>query len=90
MVSSSEAFAKFSIWKNLRTSLSVTVIERGKPEDALSGRIEALDPDAPLVGMIVEGKYLQFDVAEAVFSIEARRVVVARDDMEWLIFEEES
>jgi hypothetical protein len=89
MASSSEAFEKFSTWKNLRTSLSVTVIERGKPEDTFSGRIDALDPDAPLVGMIAGGKYLQFDVGDAVFSIESCRVVVTRDDAEWLIFEEQ-
>ncbi|MGD0096635.1 MAG: hypothetical protein ABSB60_09070 [Terracidiphilus sp.] len=89
MASSSEAFAKFSTWKNLRTSLRVTVIDRGKPEDILSGRIDALDPDAPLVGMISGGMYVQFPVAGAVFSVEPDRVVVSRDDLEWLIFEED-
>jgi len=89
MASSSEAFAKLSTWKNLRTSLRVTVIDRGKPEDILSGRIDALDPDAPLVGMISGGMYVQFPVAGAVFSVEPDRVVVSRDDLEWLIFEED-
>lgn len=87
MASSSEAFEKFSTWKNLSTSLSVTVIDRGKPEESLSGHIDALDPDASLVGMIVGNRYLQFVVADAVFSVEPDRVVVSRDDSEWLIFE---
>jgi hypothetical protein len=90
MVSSSEAFAKFSTWKNDKTSLRVTVIERGQPEDVFSGRIDTLDPDASLVGICVGVKqYGTFDVADAVFSIEPDRVVVERDDLEWLIFEEE-
>ncbi len=71
MVSSSEAFAKFSTWKNLKTSLRVTVIERGKPEDVFSARIDALDPDASQVGICVGVKqYATFDVGEAAFSVE--------------------
>lgn len=90
MVSFSEAFAKFSTWKNDKTSLRVTVIERDQPEDVFSGRIDTLDPNALLVGICVGVKqYGTFDVTDAVFSIEPNRVVVERDDLEWLIFEEE-
>ncbi len=90
MVSSSEAFAKFSIWKNLKTSLNVTVIERGQPEDVYSGRVDTVDPDASLVGICVGIKeYRTFDVGKAVFSLEPDRLVVERDEVEWLIFEVE-
>jgi hypothetical protein len=90
MVSASEAFSKFSIWKNDRTSLRVTVIERDQPEDVFSGRIDTFDPDALLIGICVGVKqYGTFDVTGATFSVEPDRVVVERDDLEWLIFEKE-
>ncbi len=89
MASSSEAFAKFSTWKNRKTSLSVTVIESGKSADTFSGCIDAIDPDALQVGICVGAKqYVTFDVEDAVFSIEPVRLVAERDDLEWLIFEE--
>jgi hypothetical protein len=70
--------------------LRVTVIERGKPEDVFSAHIDGIDPDASLVGICVGVKqYASFDVGAAVFSVEPARMVVARDDVEWLIFEEE-
>lgn len=90
MSSSSETFERFSRWKNSRTSLKVTVIERGQPEDVYSGRIDATDSDAEFVGICIGVKsYRTFEVTGSVFSIESDRVVVARDDVEWLIFEEE-
>jgi hypothetical protein len=91
MASSSDAFEKFSTWKNDKAWLKVTVIERGQPEDVLSLRIFRLDEDLSLVN--VRGKtphsFGQFDVTGAEFSWEPGRMVVSRDDMEWLIFEEE-
>ena len=90
MASSSETFERFSKWKNSRTPLKVTVIERGQPEDTYSGRIDTTDSVAGLVGICIGVKsYRTFDVGDAVFSIEPDRVVVARDDVEWLVFEEE-
>jgi hypothetical protein len=92
MISSSEAFEKFSIWNTRRTSLKVTVIERGKPEDVYLAWIDALDEDASQVGIKVTGAsgFGVFDVGQAEFSWELGRLVASRDDAEWLIFEEDS
>jgi hypothetical protein len=89
MASSSEAFEKFETWKNARTWLNVTVIERGKPEDKLFVRIIGTDEEANLVGIVGEvmHSFSQFDVGQADFSVEPGRIVVSRDDLEWLIFE---
>jgi hypothetical protein len=90
MASSSEAFAKFLIWKNLDMPLKVTMIERDESEIALCGRIDALDEGASQIGIISpEREFGVFDVEEAEFFIESGRVVVSRDDVEWLIFESE-
>lgn len=90
MASSSEAFEKFSHWKQDKTWLNVTVIERGKPEDKLYVRIGGVDEDALLIGIV--GKKMHswsnLDVEDAEFSVEPGRIVVSRDDVEWLIFEE--
>lgn len=90
MASLSEAFVKLSEWNNRKTWLNVTVIERGKPEDKLYVRIGAVDEEASLIGVV--GKkmhsWANFDVGEAEFSIESARLVVSREDLEWLIFEE--
>jgi hypothetical protein len=90
MASSSEAFEKLSAWKNSKTWLNVTVIERGKPEQNLYVRIGAVDEEAALIGVVGEKmhSWSNFDVGEAEFSIEPRRLVVSREDVEWLIFEE--
>ena len=90
MASSSEAFARFSIWKNLDTPLKVTMIERDEPEIVLCGRIDALDEGASQIGIISSDRQFgAFDVDEAKFFIERGRVVVSRNDAEWLIFEPE-
>jgi hypothetical protein len=41
------------------------------------------------VGIVGEAmhSFWQFDVGQAEFSVETERVVVSRDDLEWLIFE---
>ena len=69
----------------------MTVIERGKPEDVYSARIDALDEDASQVGIKVIGekRFGCFDVGEAEFSWEPGRLVASREDVEWLIFEEQ-
>ncbi len=90
MASSSEAFARFEMWKNLSTPLRVTIIERGEPEVVLSGRIDVIDEDALQVGLIgSDRRFGTFDVGEAEFSIEDARIVVSRENVEWLIFETE-
>jgi len=91
MLSSSEAFEKFSIWKNSKIWLNVTVIERGQPEDVLPLRIIRLDEESSLVNVIgrVAHTFGLFDVTGAEFSWEPGRMVVSREDVEWLIFEEE-
>jgi hypothetical protein len=90
MASSSDAFAKLSQWKSLKTWLNVTVIERGQPEDKLYVRIAAVDEEASLIGVV--GKKMHswgnFDIGESEFSIESASLIVSRDDLEWLIFEE--
>jgi hypothetical protein len=89
MASSSEAFERLLIWKNARTWLNVTVIERGSPEHKLYARVVGVDEGASLVGLVGEvmHSFWQFDIGDAEFSIEADRLVVSRDDLEWLIFE---
>jgi hypothetical protein len=91
MASSSEAFEKFSKWKNRKTSLRVTMIERGETEVVFRVVIDALDEDASQVGILApdERKYGMFDIGESAFFIEPGRVVVSREDVEWLIFEED-
>ena len=90
MASSSEALERFSIWKQRKTPLTVTVIERGQPEDVHSAIIDAIDPTASQVGICLPETrtFAVFDVGEAEFSIESDRLVASRDDVEWLIFEE--
>ena len=90
MASSSEAFAKFSIWKNLDTPLKVTMIERDESEIVLFGRIDALDDATSHIGIISpDRQFGEFDVERAEFSVERGRVVASRNDAEWLIFESE-
>ena len=90
MASSSEAFEKFSIWKNSKRPLRVTVIEHGKTSDVFDARIDALDPEASIVGICFDETrtFTQFDVGGAEFSIEESRVVATRNESDWLIFEE--
>lgn len=54
-------------------------------------RICGLDEDKSLVGVVGDTPHSfgQFDVTGAEFSWEPGRMVVSRDDVEWLIFEEE-
>ena len=91
MASSSEAFAKFSQWKNDRSWLKVTEIVGGQTKGTFSSaRIVAFDPEAELVSISLEETrmYANFDVEDSVFSIEPSRVVVTRAESDWLIFEE--
>jgi hypothetical protein len=90
MASSSEAFEKFSQWKKDKTWLNVTVIERGKTAEQLFVRIGGVDEEASLVG--ITGKAMHswsnLDVGGAEFSVEPRKVVASRNDLDWLVFEE--
>jgi hypothetical protein len=58
-------------------------------EHQLFVRIFGVDEEAKLVGIVgkVMHSFGQFDVGQAEFSVEADRMVVSRDDLEWLIFE---
>ena len=70
--------------------MKVTIIERGKSEVIVFGRIDALSEDELQVGIISpERRFGWFDVDDADFSIEPGRIVVSRSDAEWLIFESE-
>ena len=90
MASSSEAFEKFRTWRKSRTWLNVYVIERGQPEAVYSLRVCGLDEAESLVELKDDTpfSFAQFDVSEAEFSLEPCRMVVSREDVEWLIFEE--
>ena len=90
MASSSEAFSRFSTWKNLDTPLKVTIIERGQSEVVVSARIDGLDESESQVGIIsIDREFGWLDVGGAEFSIEPGRVVASRNDADWLIFESE-
>jgi len=91
MASSSEAFEKFSTWEKLKTPLKVTVIVDGRVNEVISGLLFAADAEASLVGIGVTSNrsFAKFDVEDAIFSVEERRVVATRNESDWLIFEEE-
>lgn len=80
MALSKEAFEKFASWKILKTSLRVTVIEKGKTSSVLTGVIDAIDPVASQVGLALGTKIYAdpFDIEDSVFSIEHKRVTVTR------------
>jgi hypothetical protein len=64
------------------------MIERDESEIVLSGRIDTIDEDESMVGIIgLDRRFGAFEVDEAEFCIEDERVVVSREDAEWLIFE---
>jgi hypothetical protein len=91
MASSSEAFEKFEMWKNSKTSLKVTMIVDGKPADVLMGRIFHVDSETSLVGIsnpLVMHSFARLDVEDADFSIEESRLVATRNESDWIIFEE--
>jgi len=93
MASSSEAFEKFEMWKNSKTSLKVTMIVDGKPGDVLMGRIFHAESETSLVGLsnpLVMHSFARFDVEDAEFSIEDSRLVATRNESDWIIFEEVS
>lgn len=91
MASSSEAFEKFEMWRNSKTSLKVTVIVGGKTTEVLMGRIFCADSDASQIGLLnplVMHSSVAFDVEDASFSIEESRLVATRNESDWIIFEE--
>lgn len=91
MASASEAFKKFSIWEKLKTPLKVTVMTNGRVEDIFSALIFGSDPDAGLVGIGIPAtrSIARFDVEDATFSVEEKRVVATRNESDWLVFEED-
>ena len=89
MASSSEAFARFSTWKKDKTSLRVNVIVNGETTDVLKGSIFAVDPEASQVGIVLGMQNFRgLDVGGADFTVESTRVVVTRNELDWLVFEE--
>jgi hypothetical protein len=91
MASSSEAFAKFEIWKNSKTSLKVTLIVGGNTTDVLMGRLFFVDSDAGTIGIsnpLVMHSFAQLDVEDAEFSVEDSRLVATRNESDWIVFEE--
>lgn len=90
MASSSEAFGRFSMWNQARRSLKVTVVVNGKTEDVLFGMIAGLDAEFGLVGLAISDtrSFVRFNVEEAEFSLEPKRLTATRNESDWLIFEE--
>jgi hypothetical protein len=52
MVSSSEAFDRFWMWKNTRTLLNVTLWEKGKAPVEFLGAVSFPDEDSLVVGFL--------------------------------------
>lgn len=89
MASSSEAFKKFSIWKNRKTSLRVTVIVEGTVEDVVVCEIFGVDEEASQVGIVRDKHWSRaIDVEGATFSVEPTRVTATRNESDWIVFEE--
>jgi hypothetical protein len=90
MTSSSEAFSKFSMWKNLKSPLRVTVIVNGKTTELLLVRVYAIDDELSIVGTVGSAmhSFSDFDVEDSVFSVEPKRVVATRNESDWIVFEE--
>lgn len=90
MASSSEAFAKFRIWKNSNTVLKVTVVTKGGKPDILRGWIFSVDEPNFLVGFALKDRSLRtFDVSDADFRVGSRIVEAERgeDGEDFLVFE---
>jgi hypothetical protein len=90
MASSSETFAKLDTWRKSNTPLKVTVIVGGKTTDVLTARIGGMDPDAGLVALAFDEtrSFKSLDIEDAEYSVEQSRVVVTRNESDWLVFEE--
>ncbi len=89
MASASEIFERFSAWKNCKTLLKVTVIERDEPSREFVGHIDAVSEEDSFIGFCFDFKeYVNFEVPDAEFSLEQGRIVASRRDSEWLVFEE--
>jgi hypothetical protein len=75
MASSSEAFAKFSKWKNSSTSLKVM---KGEKSKILYGRIWASDPTVSIVGFFETASDLltELGFVGATFRVGRRSVEV--------------
>ena len=70
--------------------MKVTLIVGGKTTDVLFVRIAAIDPEAGLVGLST-GKMHEFprlDIEDSEYSVEPSRLVVTRNESDWLTFEE--
>jgi hypothetical protein len=88
MASSSEAFAKFSIWRSRKTPLKVTCIVGGKTDAVLEGWIMAIDPDAELLSVTTGmHRWQLFNVEGSTFSVEDSMVVATLGESDWLVFE---
>jgi hypothetical protein len=91
MASSSEAFEKFWIWKNLKTSVRVTVIVGGQVEDIVLCKVFGVDKEASQVGISTGRDWARaIDLEEAEIFVEPGRVVATRNDSDWIVFEEVS
>jgi hypothetical protein len=89
MASSREAFLKFSMWKNSKTLLRLTVYERGT-EDHFTGSIYHVDELEFVVGFSddLTHSHIPLDFRRASFEIERRRLVAVDERVGKVIFEE--
>jgi hypothetical protein len=90
MASSTDAFEKFSKWKNSRTVLRLTVYERGAV-DHFIGSINHVDFDGEIVGFTLDAARTflpPLDLSGAVYTVEPFRVEAADRRIGKVIFEE--
>lgn len=90
MASSSETFEKFETWKRDKTLLRVTIIVKSETTDVLLARIASNDSNASLVLLEFDAtrSFQRLNVEYAEFAVDSSRVVITRNDSDWLILEE--
>lgn len=90
MTSSAEAFSKFSIWKNLKSPLRMTIIVNGNTTEVLFCRVYSIDEASSIVGTVgsTPHSFKDFEVEGSVFSVESKRVVATRNDSDWIVFDD--
>lgn len=85
-----EAYAKLSNWMFLGTTLKVAAVIMGNPEEVFWGKICAVDPAAERFGVSVleAQRFVTFEIVDAVFTIESKRLVAARTRGDSVVLEE--
>jgi hypothetical protein len=86
---SEEAFAKFEMWKNLKTDLKFTDVTKGEMPKILRGCISSLDRETYRVSFAVTAtrSFETLDLCDASFLV-GKCVVEAEREEDYLMFEE--